>query len=424
MTDKLPIIVNGAEKLATGLNKTTTIGDVKYAMLVVTEPDLFKTSESVERVLTDYAVFERWQDNERMLDDRIKVYKLLRLWKSLPGDQLSSVKFVIKTRRKASASSNKLRVRSDNSCTRSPERPKSSSARRLKVSYLKKQLLAASSVSSKTESEYGSTTSVSSQDQENAKHNRYASIKQLHKAKKSHQKENDEEKLKQSFINLVNMQSELIGEQMNKLSIKETGNKISNSRSVKARSKSLDKSDLTRVQSQMREYLTAYKSYFDTETELNEKLTEVNELKKELELLKRIKEGEKMNSELSKLDDIIGLKQKYVESLENELKILEELSDREKNYMKRNGGDEEKNEDMTIIKSASMSSTSSDGSSKLSFKSTSSSPKIPEEELVSFKCQSTSDNESDTGISSVNSDDLNNAKTNTKNNFKHLETLV
>ena len=89
---KLPVFVNGKEKQATGLTKKTTVDDLKFAILSVSDSKF--NSETLE----DFGVFEQWQGNERILDGKIKVYKLLRVWQSLPGDQLSQVKFVIKKR--------------------------------------------------------------------------------------------------------------------------------------------------------------------------------------------------------------------------------------------------------------------------------------------------------------------------------------
>jgi hypothetical protein len=91
--DRLPITINGSEKYATGLNKRTTIDDIKFAMLTVTELT-FKPDQ-----LEEYGIFEKWQGNERLLDGKIKIYKLVRLWQSLPGDQLSQVQFIIKKKK-------------------------------------------------------------------------------------------------------------------------------------------------------------------------------------------------------------------------------------------------------------------------------------------------------------------------------------
>ena len=70
LVEKLPIVINGNEKYASGLTKRTTVDDVKYAMLSVSEP-----SFQIEH-LDDYALFEKWQGNERILDGKIKIYKL------------------------------------------------------------------------------------------------------------------------------------------------------------------------------------------------------------------------------------------------------------------------------------------------------------------------------------------------------------
>lgn len=93
--DKIPIKVNGVDRYATGLSKTTTIDEIKYAMLSVSEPT-FRPEES-----GNYGVFEKWNGHERLLEGKSKIYKVISFWKSLPGDQLSQVKFVIKKKKQA-----------------------------------------------------------------------------------------------------------------------------------------------------------------------------------------------------------------------------------------------------------------------------------------------------------------------------------
>lgn len=93
--DKIPIRVNGVDRFASGLSKTTTIEEIKYAMLSVSEPD-FRPEENAA-----YGLFEKWHGHERLLDNKSKIYKVINFWKSLPGDQLSQVKFIIKKKKHA-----------------------------------------------------------------------------------------------------------------------------------------------------------------------------------------------------------------------------------------------------------------------------------------------------------------------------------
>ena len=97
LVETLPISVNGREKVASGLTKRTTIDDIIFAMLSVSDSKFTRDN------LVDYAIFEKWQGNERMLDGKLKIYKIIRLWQSLPGDQLNQVKFTIKKRKFALA---------------------------------------------------------------------------------------------------------------------------------------------------------------------------------------------------------------------------------------------------------------------------------------------------------------------------------
>ena len=68
--DQIKIVVNGTEKLATGLTKDTTVDDIKFAMLYSTIPK-FKAE-----MLNQYGLFEQWQSNERLLDSNVKIYKI------------------------------------------------------------------------------------------------------------------------------------------------------------------------------------------------------------------------------------------------------------------------------------------------------------------------------------------------------------
>lgn len=92
MSAKLSMNVNGIEKFASGITNETTVDDLKFAMLISTD------SSFRQELLDQYGIFEQWQNSERILDGHIKMYKIIRLWEKLPGDQLSQVKFVIKKR--------------------------------------------------------------------------------------------------------------------------------------------------------------------------------------------------------------------------------------------------------------------------------------------------------------------------------------
>ncbi|CAF0894684.1 unnamed protein product [Brachionus calyciflorus] len=91
--DKISIKVNGHDRYATGLSKTTTIDEIKYAMLSVSDPK-FRVED-----IDNYGIFEKFQGNERLLDGGQKIYKIINFWKSLPGTPLPEVKFVIKKKK-------------------------------------------------------------------------------------------------------------------------------------------------------------------------------------------------------------------------------------------------------------------------------------------------------------------------------------
>ena len=282
LVDKLPIFINGSEKYASGLTKRTTVDDVKYAMLSVSEPQF-----QIEQ-LNDYGIFEKWQGNERILDGKIKIYKLIRLWKSLPGDQLSQVKFIIKKRKQTpptNANIMKLSTRDSNIaeqqqqqhqqqstkqskkfafCTFSPAMDKTwnyEKAKR-KSSLVKRQLNVAACgqqentlLSQFTASdssdcdEYSrdescntdsSSSSSSAECNKFAKNsNRYASIKRFNRSRKSTVRRTQQ--MKKSFIELVNKQNEIIDRQLN--NINNENNNISNNNcsSSRSRSKSITK---------------------------------------------------------------------------------------------------------------------------------------------------------------------------------------
>jgi hypothetical protein len=449
--EKLPITVNGVYKVATGLTKQTTMGDIKYAMLSVTDANFSADS------LSNFAVFEKWQGNERMLDDQTKIFKLIRLWRSLPGDQLQHVKFFIKAKKRIlQQAEGKSRIYQHNLkyqdmsvasqvthavdakskyefCTLSPDLQKTWNYERIKrnnnkSSYIKKQLLIANNPSSfeKQDNEYGTSNSISSRDSSASSNasastelnqrttmDRYASIKRTNRSRKSTVQKVDEPKvatiqhsdlaLKESFINLVNMQNQLINKQNSQLK-SETEN------------------------AEMSEYLQVYNSYFSAQFQLNEKLEEIQMLRNELDTLKSLEKKDcsddglllkasrnlatsisiknqqkermsKLDGELARLDDIIQLKQPYLDSLHEELDILEELSIKEN----------------SLINVKQLSANFLDANNN----ETTSQKLGPVTKL-----NVSSDNESDTGISSVTSEDLSNRTINRINQGRHLETLV
>ncbi len=501
LQDKLPIIINGSEKYASGLTKRTTIDDVKYAMLSVAEPS-FKIEN-----LNDYGIFEKWQGNERILDGKIKIYKLIRLWKSLPGDQLSQVKFMIKKRK---LQSTKLAQRDSNVieqptvkqqsnnkfafCTFSPALEKTwnfEKAKR-KSSLVKRQLnLAANGQqentllsqfsSSESECEYSRESSIDTSSSEfNLVKNsdRYASIKRFNRSRKSTVKQTQQ--IKKSFIDLVTKQNEIIDKQLDNIN-----NQRSRSKSLTKffRSKSLDKCDkskkikfqqeqteLQQQQQQLdindndikatfclddkqtKEYSKLCKDYFKLQQSLNTKLQRIEDLKQELSqydqfddpessskslrLTKSILKTNKklqssidttnfqsnklndLNGALNKIDDIILLKEKFIQSLEKELQRLDSSS-------KLNTNEPESQPEN---KRKSLAFTSESASSSTSSVLTSVSQQQPQAHnnycksnkmIIANKYNSSysgmpGDNESDTGISSANSDDFN----------TQLETLV
>jgi hypothetical protein len=480
--EKLSICVNGKDKIATGLTKQTTMSDIKYAMLSVTDPE-FRPSE-----LDNYAVFEKWQGNERMLDDRTKIYKLVRLWKSLPGNQLQNVKFVIKTKKRGMQQpelkthiiqykSNCQMVPSQGKrpaeiskkyefCTLSPQsEPKALNLERAKrnnqnqkSSYLKKQLLIANQPidCERQINEYGTLTSMSSRDssvscsprhhepdsgklRQGTTMDRYASIKKTNRSRKSTVQKVEEPRvgqhsvhrsnldLKESFINLVNMQSELISKQHDQLKQEQDGTGDSKS------------SHLSANDTEIKECLSLYNSYFNTQVELNEKMQEIQLLKRELNDLKSLKKKAahrlefesseeglihkasnkltstiamynlqnnrmgQLSKDLTRLDDIIRLKQRYVASLEQELNILDELSAKESTAFAR------QNQPSHLL----------DGNNNEMDE------RIIEQRKAVTKLNTSSDNDSDTGISSVNSEDFGNVVSSKQNQIiQPLETLV
>jgi len=526
LVDKLPIFINGSEKYASGLTKRTTVDDVKYAMLSVSEPQF-----QIEQ-LNDYGIFEKWQGNERILDGKIKIYKLIRLWKSLPGDQLSQVKFIIKKRKQnqPTASIMKLSTRDSNIteqpqlakqskkfafCTFSPAMDKTwnyEKAKR-KSSLVKRQLNVAACgqqentlLSQFTDSsdcdEYSRDESCSSDSSSGAEcnqfaknSNRYASIKRFNRSRKSTVRRTQQ--MKKSFIELVSKQNEIIDRQLDNIN-NENVNNTSRSRSKSItkffRSKSLDKCDKSKLaklhakhqkqaqqqladelnendikqafqlaaassaeslqmdDKQSKEYSKLCKDYLKLQQSLSTKLQRIEDLKQELDefsqfdqidlhqskrLSKSIMKTNRklqtsidttqmqstklndLSGALNRIDDIICLKEKFIQSLENELQRLDSSA-------KLN---EQTEETQSIQPKKSLAYTSESASSSTSSVLTSISQQQPQGtyskvspklNMISSKYQqlpaytANGDNESDTGISSANSDDFN----------SHLETLV
>ncbi len=431
LDEKLPIILNGTEKFATGLTKRTTVEDIIFAMLSVSEPS-FKPEN-----LADYGIVEKWQGNERVLDGKIKIYKLIRLWKSLPGNQLQHVKFTIKKRA--------MRVKSESKnqfshCTMSPALSKGWNVEKSqrKSSFVQRQLEMAASEntfvtvyssdeSSDVDSDLNSLTS--GEDVEHNKltdHKRYASIKRFNRSRNSSVRQ-----IKKSFIDLVNKQNEIIDKQLSQIS--ETRSK---SRSIKAK-KSIDineddvKQAFSVDEKHAKEYSTLCRNYFKVQSCLNSKVQKINNLKSELEAINgavssasdiQVQErvakinrklqakigisncqSEKLNNmsvALSQVDDVITLKEKFIQSLELELQQL----------------DSSNKKSLATTSESARSSTSSTSSVFTSISSVSTSQYANKNGIAMHNKQkfSYADNESDTGISSANSEEFN----------SHLETLV
>lgn len=139
--ENLLINVNGIEKFAGGLTKDTTVDDLKFVMLSAT--DLKFTPD----MLDEYGIFEKWQDSERLLDGKIKMYKLIRSFKSFPGDQLTQVKFMIKKRIPFNKKSAPTQAKPESKtgfkfCSLSPSVQKTWNEEKInrKTSFVKKQL--------------------------------------------------------------------------------------------------------------------------------------------------------------------------------------------------------------------------------------------------------------------------------------------
>ena len=391
---KLPINVNGYEKFATGMTKRTTVDEIKFAMLAVSDP-AFKPEH-----LDDYVLVEKWQGNERVLDGKNKIYKIVNVWQSLPGDQLSQVKFCIKKRKHIlSSNAAKLAQRDCNSpsasvilrdhsskkftlCTLSPSMQKSWAVEKAKrkSSYVKRQLRMASQTRCPNKE--------SSSDSEEELNSRFACIRSTSRPRQAAVQQNVQ--MKKSLIDLVTVQNAVLAKQMNQLS--EPAHQVDqvNEDDVKlafAKSHGFDKK-------QAREYSTICNNFFKLQSNLDSKLKHIDELKSELDQLQQSqawptelvnadtklrlsvelgktqsKEIHAMDNALANIDGIIALKTKFIESLEQELDRLEQL--------------ESANQHQSSQQKVSLSSY-----------------------LTTLGDCYHSDNDSDTGISSADSEDL------------------
>ncbi len=432
LDERLPIIVNGAEKFATGLTKRTTVEDIIFAMMSVSDSS-FKPEN-----LGDYGIVEKWQGNERILDGKIKIYKLIRLWKSLPGDQLQHVQFLIKRRalavRRSSVEAAAKKTESRNRfafCTMSPALVKGWNVEKSqrKNAHIQRQLDSESESTSDVDSDLNSESGEDVDEHGNlANHKRYASIKRFNRSRKSSVKQ-----IKKSFVELVNKQNEIIDKQLSQ--INETRSK---SRSLKNKmaNVNINASDIKEAfsadlsEKQVKEYSTLCKNYFKLQSCLDTKLEYMDTLKSELDQINGVANGnivDKVNKKLqnkidmshiqtqklnevgvaiSKIDDVISLKEKFIKSLELELQQLDS------NEVTLNA-----KKSLASTSESARSSTSSTSSVFTSISSISTSQYANaniahvNKGLAKF---SYGDNESDTGISSANSEEFN----------SHLETLV
>ena len=477
--DSLPIQINGNEKFATGLTKRTTIDDVKYAILSCT---LNCTTEALN--LNDYAIFEKWQGNERILDGNIKIYKLIRLWKSLPGNQLDAVKFIIKKRK------NIQNIIKQIHNTASPAMNKTWNSNKA-ANALRKSSVKRDESSSTRES----STDASDNEELTATRydKRYSSVRKFNRAKRSIICKNEDRR--ETFLNLVNKQSEIIEKQQHKL---ESNDKLIKkcmqsclrrvrSSVSKTRSRSLDKqqqlvndkeattkqkskrlasksrersssihrlvvkddllrepevtsSDIKQTfenvldDKQLEEYANLCNKYFKLQKNVNFNKNKVEQLNNELSTIKQstvdnqqftqkiqlsVQTYDKQNEKLShlgdalnRIDEIILLKSNLIKSLESELKKIEDeqLYDLKPQFV------ETKTNNKKLTTSSSTSSTISSFSSGSSIITS-----VSEQGIIKTSTNGTvlskttfGDNDSDTGISSANSDDF----------VSQLETLV
>lgn len=161
---RVAIFVNGLEKYASGITKDTTVDDVKFAMLSSSVPDFTPDK------LNDYGVFEQCDSHEKLLDGRVKMYKIL---KKLNNQQVDQLRFFIKQKLQKKKTQNLIDCEQDKSsfklCSLSPTIRKTwnqQKALSTKSSFVKKQL---KQLTSQTE----------------PINDRFASIRQLNKSKKS-----------------------------------------------------------------------------------------------------------------------------------------------------------------------------------------------------------------------------------------------
>jgi hypothetical protein len=475
LVDSLPIHINGNEKFATGLTKRTTIDDVKYAILSCT---LNCTTEALN--LNDYAIFERWQGNERILDGNLKIYKLIRLWKSLPGNQLDSVKFIIKKRKNVH-----MKLAHN---TASPSMCKTWNSNKA-ANALRKSSVKRDKSSSSIES-----SNESSNDEINRYDKRYSSIRKFNRVKRSTVCKNEDRR--EAFIDLVSKQNEIIEKQQHKLEnseklikkyIQTCVRRVRSSVST-ARSKSLDKgeqenkittkqkskrlSSKSRERSssirrlvikddieslnvtsddiqktfenvlddkQMEEYANLCNNYFNIQKNVNLNKNKIDKLNNELATIKQQttvvnnqltndttqkiqasvqtydKQSEKMshlNDALNRIDEIILLKSNLIRSLESELKKIED----EQLFDIKPQTIQQQTNNKKLTPSSSTSSTISSFSSSSSILTSVSEQGVNKNNINTTNNIKTTfgDNDSDTGISSANSEDF----------TSQLETLV
>lgn len=119
MNQKLLVNVNGVDKIATGFTLETTFSDLKFAML----------SASIEnfhpRILKDFILIEKWQNYERILDESLNIFKIIKAWSSL-----TQVKILIRHKSFYQFDyTNQIRSRSRSNLKRSNDIAKESSKR-------------------------------------------------------------------------------------------------------------------------------------------------------------------------------------------------------------------------------------------------------------------------------------------------------
>ena len=204
--NELPILVNGDEKSVTGLTKETTVDDIKLKVLKTSNPKFNND------LLDQYGLFEQWQNNERMLNGKSKVYKIIQNWQSLPGNQLTKVKFIIRERminkdQLFSLSHNKF---DDN------------------IEILKKELIKIQICNKKSIIQSEETNLIRKKEIANLqtdpkyeiylenKDNRIPSNKQFNGKRKSMNIQT-QEKIAHSFLKLLNKQNQIIDQQLNRL---------------------------------------------------------------------------------------------------------------------------------------------------------------------------------------------------------------